>query len=123
MWDTQSSLNPVIGIALRQQRLAQRGVGLANSLRGMGAGAQDPLWERLPALELPVLLTAGTLDEKYAAIAGEMAIALPNARIELIEEAGHAAHLEQADAFAAVVLDFLRSLTTDEPSRDGREAK
>ncbi len=120
MWSTQSSLNPVIGVALRQQRLAQRAVGLANSLRGMGAGAQESLWDRLPAVQLPVKVMAGALDQKYAAIAEEMAVALPNATIELIEDAGHAAHLEQADAFASAVLEFLESVTIEEPSSGGR---
>lgn len=123
MWDTQTSLHPVIRVALRQQRLAQRAVGLANSLRGMGAGAQEPVWDRLDEVRMPVQLIAGALDEKYAGIAREMALALPNATIELIEDAGHAAHLEQADAFATVVLDFLRRVTTEgseQPSPGGR---
>jgi 2-succinyl-6-hydroxy-2,4-cyclohexadiene-1-carboxylate synthase len=124
LWDTQASLNPVIRVALRQQRLAQRAVGLANSLRGMGTGAQESVWDRLADVRMPVQLIAGALDEKYAEIAQEMAVALPNATIELIEDAGHAAHLEQADAFAAVVLDFLRRVATEgsEPSPGGRGA-
>jgi 2-succinyl-6-hydroxy-2,4-cyclohexadiene-1-carboxylate synthase len=124
LWDTQASLNPVIRVALRQQRMAQRAVGLANSLRGMGAGAQEAVWDRLGEVRIPVQLIAGDLDEKYTAIAREMAVALPNATIELIEDAGHAAHLEQADAFAAVVLDFLRRAIegSEQPSTDGRRA-
>ncbi len=122
IWETQSSLNPVIGVALRQQRLAQRAVGLANSLRGMGAGAQDPLWDRLSEVAMPVQLIAGALDEKYSHIAREMALALPKATIQLIEDAGHAAHLEQPDVFASVVLDFLDGLAIDEPSPGGRGA-
>ena len=94
--------------AVRATRLAQRAHGLANSLRGMGAGAQAPLHERLPSIAAPALLLAGSLDERYVAIAEEMAQTLPGATIGVIEGAGHAAHLERPGAFAQAVEDFLR---------------
>ena len=94
--------------AVRATRLAQRAHGLANSLRGMGAGAQAPLHERLPSIDAPTLLLAGSLDKRYVAIAGEMAQTLPGATIGVIEGAGHAAHLERPEAFAQAVEDFLR---------------
>lgn len=96
--------------ALRQQRLAQRGVGLANSLRGMGTGAQSWLGDRLSEIEVPVLLTTGRLDTKFTTIAAEMAQVIPEATVRVIEDAGHAAHLEQPEAFNAVVLEFLRGI-------------
>ncbi|MEX1023172.1 MAG: 2-succinyl-6-hydroxy-2,4-cyclohexadiene-1-carboxylate synthase [Dehalococcoidia bacterium] len=96
--------------ALRQQRLAQRGPGLANSLRGMGTGAQAWVGERLADVRVPVLLTAGSLDQKYVEIAREMAGTFPDATLRVIEDAGHAAHLEQPEAFNATVLEFLRSV-------------
>lgn len=94
--------------AVRATRLAQRAHGLANSLRGMGAGMQAPLHERLPSIAAPALLLAGSLDEKYVAIAGDMALTLPDATMRVIEGAGHAAHLERPGAFARVVEDYLR---------------
>jgi 2-succinyl-6-hydroxy-2,4-cyclohexadiene-1-carboxylate synthase len=96
--------------ALRQQRLAQRGTGLANSLRGMGTGAQRWLGDCLREVGVPVLLTAGRLDTKYVEIAREMAQAIPEATVSVIEDAGHAAHLERPAAFNAVVLEFLRGI-------------
>lgn len=96
--------------ALRQQRMAQRGVGLANSLRGMGTGSQTWLGDRLADIHVPVLLTAGSLDTKYVGIAREMSAALPEATLRIIEDAGHAAHLEQPEAFNSTVLEFLRGV-------------
>ncbi len=93
--------------AVRATRLAQRARGLANSLRGMGVGVQAPLHERLPSIDAPALLLAGSLDEKYVAIAGDMARTLPDATIGVIEGAGHAAHLERPGAFAQLVEDYL----------------
>jgi 2-succinyl-6-hydroxy-2,4-cyclohexadiene-1-carboxylate synthase len=111
LWDSQkTTLTEPQRVALRQQRLAQRATGLANSLRGMGTGSQMWVGDRLGNLGVPVLLTAGRLDTKFSAIAAEMAQAIPDARLEIIEAAGHCAHLEQPAAFNAVLLDFLRGI-------------
>jgi len=109
LWDSQkTTLTEPQRVALRQQRLAQRATGLANSLRGMGTGSQAWVGDRLGELRVPVLLTAGRLDTKFSAIAREMGQQIPDARVEIIEDAGHCAHLEQPAAFNAVLLDFLR---------------
>ena len=76
----------------------------------MGAGAQEPIHNRLREVQASSLLVAGALDEKFAAIAHEMAQGLPDAQVQLIDDAGHAAHIEQPEAFAEVVLPFLRRL-------------
>jgi pimeloyl-ACP methyl ester carboxylesterase len=93
----------------RQDRLARDPRGLANSLRGMGAGQQAPMWDRLPELRMPVLLIVGERDAKYVATAERMLSLLPNARLAVIPEAGHTVHLEQPSAFAAVVTEFVES--------------
>ena len=81
--------------------------GLAAALRLLGTGAQEPLWDRLGELAMPVLLVAGSGDAKFADLAGRMAAAIgPNAAVELVPGAGHAAHLEQPDAFCALLHRF-----------------
>ena len=40
-----------------------------NSLRGMGAGQQRPLWAELPRLDMPVSLLVGERDLRYRALA------------------------------------------------------
>jgi 2-succinyl-6-hydroxy-2,4-cyclohexadiene-1-carboxylate synthase len=91
----------------RNQRLRNRAHGLAHSLRGMGAGAQPPLHDHLPGLDLPVLLVVGEEDAKFRAIADDLEGLLPDARTVVIPKAGHAAHLEAPDEFARVVSTFL----------------
>ena len=91
----------------RTQRLASNPHGLANSLRGAGAGAQDSLWDRLDRLPMPVLLVTGTLDARYQGIATEMASHLPHAQHASIPNAGHTPHLEQPEAFSATVVPWL----------------
>jgi len=78
--------------------------GLAAALRRLGTAAQEPLWGRLGELDMPVLLVAGAADAKFAALARGMAAAIgPNATVELVPGAGHAAHLERPDVFCALL--------------------
>ena len=112
LFESQRNLSPTVRSALRSQRRRNNPVGLANSLRGMGAGRQESLWRSLPTIEAPVLLIAGGLDAKYCRIAREMSSLLPNARLEIVHNAGHAVHLERPAAFEQLVLDFLAPTTT-----------
>ncbi|MSQ30439.1 MAG: 2-succinyl-6-hydroxy-2,4-cyclohexadiene-1-carboxylate synthase [Dehalococcoidia bacterium] len=108
LWDSQRhTLTDEQRAALRRGRLAQHPAGLAGSLRGMGTGAQDWVGDRLGKVRVPVLLTAGTLDTRFSAIAREMAAVIPDSAVRLIDNAGHAAHLERPAAFNTLVRDFL----------------
>jgi len=92
----------------RASRLENSAAGLCASLRTVGTGSQSPLWERLGALDMPVLVVAGALDEKFVAI-GEATVAAigENAELALVTGAGHAAPFERPGPFAALVRDFL----------------
>jgi 2-succinyl-6-hydroxy-2,4-cyclohexadiene-1-carboxylate synthase len=95
--------------ALVDDRLRNTAEGLASSLRLAGTGAQEPVWERLPTLQMPVLCLAGARDERFTEVATRMAAAIgPNAATDTIAGAGHAAHLEAPDAFADRLLAFVR---------------
>ncbi len=92
--------------------------GLATSLELAGTGAQAPLWDRLAAIDVPVLVVAGADDHRYAAIAERTAAAIgANARAALVPAAGHTAHIEQPARFADLLLPWLAALPlpTDPP--------
>jgi 2-succinyl-6-hydroxy-2,4-cyclohexadiene-1-carboxylate synthase len=108
LFASQARLPESVRAVQRAQRLCNNPQGLANSLRGLGTGAQPSLWERLPELHAPTLLVAGALDAKFTAIARQMAAALPAAQLASVPEAGHTVHLERPDVFATLVADFLR---------------
>jgi 2-succinyl-6-hydroxy-2,4-cyclohexadiene-1-carboxylate synthase len=91
----------------RRQRLENSPTGLANSLRGMGAGTQEYLLPRLSEIRVPTLFLAGALDHRYAALAPLMAAEVAGAEHGIIEGAGHTTHLEQPDAYASLVTGFL----------------
>lgn len=106
LFDSQKSLSEPVKQAIREERLAQNPVGLANSLRGMGTGAQVSYWDRLAGLDTPILLVTGQLDEKFAAIAKQLMKLLPNAVHKTIG-AGHAIHVEKPVEFATIVREYL----------------
>jgi 2-succinyl-6-hydroxy-2,4-cyclohexadiene-1-carboxylate synthase len=93
---------------LRAERLNHDPRGLANSLRGMGAGRPPAVWHRLAELRMPVLLVVGARDRRYRQIGERMLRALPDARLEVVAEAGHTVHLDQPDRFADLVGAFVR---------------
>ncbi len=98
---------PEIREKLRLQRLSNNPIGLANSLSGIGTGAQPSLWDRLPALETPTLLLCGALDSKFSAINAEMHDLMPRSKRVVIPDAGHTTHVEQPERFQREVLHFL----------------
>jgi len=91
----------------RGERLAHSPRGLANSLRGMGAGSQAPLWDAMSRLEMPTLLIVGERDARYRQIARDMASRLPDARVKVVAGAGHVVQVDRPRALAAVVDAFL----------------
>jgi 2-succinyl-6-hydroxy-2,4-cyclohexadiene-1-carboxylate synthase len=112
-WEAQPLLEPAphVSAAARQRQRAQRtrnrAVGLANSLRGMGAGQQLPVWSRLSQLTMPLLLIVGERDQRYREVAARMRASLPSAELAVVLEAGHTVHLDQPDAFVDLVKKWL----------------
>jgi 2-succinyl-6-hydroxy-2,4-cyclohexadiene-1-carboxylate synthase len=84
-------------------RLRNTPRGLASALRGLGTGVMEPLWDRLPALAIPVTLIVGERDEKFRAIAERMRERLPDARVVVVPGTGHAPQLEAPEEVAAAI--------------------
>jgi 2-succinyl-6-hydroxy-2,4-cyclohexadiene-1-carboxylate synthase len=91
-----------------EERLRNTGSGLASSLRTAGTGTQDPLWDRLPELTMPVLIVTGGDDTKFTELGHRMAAAIgPRASHRVLAGAGHAPHLQQPSVVAAWVRSHL----------------
>jgi 2-succinyl-6-hydroxy-2,4-cyclohexadiene-1-carboxylate synthase len=95
--------------AQRPGRLSHEQRSLALLLRTAGQGALEPVWHELSQLELPVLAIAGARDDGYVRAAKRIASTAPNGRAAIVEEAGHAPHLQRPDAVAALLTEFLGS--------------
>lgn len=111
LFASQSSISRQRKADLREQRLQNNALGLANSLRGMGTGSQPSLWRSLPAVNVPTLLLCGDLDEKYVRIGEQIAAAMSNSELAVFGNAGHNIHFERPSEFSAVVSSFLERLT------------
>lgn len=107
LFDSQRSLAPERQSLGKQLRLRSSAKGLADALRGLSVGRQEPLHDRLKGLAMPVLVVAGELDSKYRGIGEEMARSIPDSQFRIIPGAGHAPHWEKPEETAAVVAEFL----------------
>ena len=101
---------------VRAERMGNSVGGLACSLRGMGAGVMQPLWDDLARVSVPCTFVAGQLDHGYVASARRLAASVPNGRIEVVLRAGHSVHQERPEAFARVLAAHLATATTPESS-------
>lgn len=92
---------------LVSMRLSGSPTELAKSLRLMGTGSMEPLWDDLATSSIPTVCMAGELDPKFAALARQMAVAIPNCHAMIIPDAGHIVHFEQPEVYIARVHSFL----------------
>jgi 2-succinyl-6-hydroxy-2,4-cyclohexadiene-1-carboxylate synthase len=92
--------------AQRPGRLTHDPRSLALLLRTAGQGALEPVWHELPGLEVPLLAIAGSRDDGYSAAAKRMARTAPRARAAIVEDAGHAAHLQRPEEVARLITEF-----------------
>jgi 2-succinyl-6-hydroxy-2,4-cyclohexadiene-1-carboxylate synthase len=94
--------------SMREQRSLNSVAGLASSLRLCGTGAQAPLWDRLNELTMPVLVLAGSNDEKFTQLGHRLVASIgSNASFKAIAGSGHSTHLEDPSATSAAVTEWL----------------
>jgi 2-succinyl-6-hydroxy-2,4-cyclohexadiene-1-carboxylate synthase len=91
----------------REERLRNTAVGLADSLRFAGTGTQQPLWDVLPTLRMPVLFIAGDQDKKFVQLAQRMHELVDSSTLAIVPESGHSVHLEATSVFVEILLRWL----------------
>lgn len=97
-------------VTLAQHRSAQ---GLAHAARGILAQSNGAVIESLPSIKVPTLVLAGGNDVQFLAATDYMAARIPGAEKVFLANAGHAANLDQPEAFNKAVRSFLeRSVTS-----------
>ncbi|SDN89838.1 2-succinyl-6-hydroxy-2,4-cyclohexadiene-1-carboxylate synthase [Bacillus sp. OK048] len=107
LFSTMVNLPNRIKESIREQRLSNSTIGLTNSLLGMGTGSQPSWWDKLNMLTCEVLLITGEKDEKFCSIAEKMQAEMKKALWIVINDGGHAIHVEQKEKFGTIVSDFL----------------
>jgi len=112
-WEAQpvfATQSPALVEAQRPGRLSHEPAEMAVLLRRFGQGAMPPVWDRLAALDVPVLCLAGALDERYLAAGTRMASLLLRGKFRAIDGAGHAPQLEAPDLVASEIDSFCAAL-------------
>jgi 2-succinyl-6-hydroxy-2,4-cyclohexadiene-1-carboxylate synthase len=79
---------------------------LTHCLRVLGAGAMEPMWDRLADLAMPVALVTGKTDAKYEKIALTMLERLRNDVVHIRIDGGHALPLEQPAVLGGYIASF-----------------
>ncbi|HEY9808165.1 MAG TPA: 2-succinyl-6-hydroxy-2,4-cyclohexadiene-1-carboxylate synthase [Halomicronema sp.] len=92
---------------LIENRLQNRPVELAKSLRYMGTGQQPPLWKKLCQNQIPLLLLVGELDKKFTEINQKMANLCAFSRLEIVPNTGHNIHIEKPHIYSEKITRFL----------------
>jgi 2-succinyl-6-hydroxy-2,4-cyclohexadiene-1-carboxylate synthase len=106
-WNAQPVLGGAAAGMADRRLLSTRKQEVARSFMDWSLGAQEPLWERLSEIKVPVLWVVGGCDEKFRKL-GERAVSgIPVAEGVVIENAGHRVPWEAATEFSEVVGDFL----------------
>lgn len=91
-------------------RLVNSASGLSASLRTCGTATQEPSWERLGELAMPVLVVAGERDAKFRRLSEELVEGIgENATLAVVAGAGHAVPFEAPDAFSRLLEGFLEA--------------
>jgi pimeloyl-ACP methyl ester carboxylesterase len=84
--------------------------GLVLAARGILAQRDARVIESLPAIEVPTLVLWGERDEAFVKPGEYMAGKIPGATRVVLPNAGHAANLDQPQAFNAAVTSFVESV-------------
>jgi 2-succinyl-6-hydroxy-2,4-cyclohexadiene-1-carboxylate synthase len=79
---------------------------VAHCLRVLGAGAMEPMWDRLGELTMPIALVTGKSDAKYEKIALDMLERLRSDVVHQRLEGGHALPLEQPAVLGGYLAAF-----------------
>jgi 2-succinyl-6-hydroxy-2,4-cyclohexadiene-1-carboxylate synthase len=109
-WDAQPLLaqTPVFRDVQAVGRLAGRRREIARSFVDWSLGAQQPLWDRLAEITIPVLWVAGENDPKFLALAQRAIAQMPRATLAVAPAAGHRVPWEAQAWLAAQTAHFLR---------------
>ena len=100
------TLGPATSVEAREA--AHRDIqGVAHAARQVLTQADGRVIDSLPSIAVPTLVVVGSNDTAFLPAADYMARTIPGARKVVIDNAGHAANLDQPADFNAAVTAFL----------------
>ncbi|WP_293679031.1 alpha/beta fold hydrolase [uncultured Phenylobacterium sp.] len=100
------------GSAERRTATHRSAKGLALAARGMLTQRDAAVISSLPDIKAPSIVVVGSDDTPFLAASDYMAAKIPGCRKAVINNAGHAANIDQPEQFNDAILNFLRGLKT-----------
>ena len=87
--------------------------GLIHAARGIMTHDDARMIDNLSNIDVPVLVLVGAQDEEFLGAANYMERKIPDVEKAIIENAGHAANLDQPAVFNGLVMSFLDRLSSE----------
>jgi 2-succinyl-6-hydroxy-2,4-cyclohexadiene-1-carboxylate synthase len=103
IFSTQRALPDDVLRAQRALRAHHAPRALATAMRILSLGRMPDRGPSLGALAMPVDLVVGARDEKFTALAREMARVIPHGALEVVPDVGHNVTLEAPQRFAEIL--------------------
>jgi pimeloyl-ACP methyl ester carboxylesterase len=98
------------GSAERRTATHRSAKGLALAARGMLTQRDAAVISSLPDIKAPSIVVVGSDDTPFLAASDYMAAKIPGCQKAVIKDAGHAANIDQPEAFNDAILNFLQGL-------------
>lgn len=99
-----------VGSAERRTARHKSAEGLALAARGMLTQRDAGVITSLPDVRVPSIVVVGSEDKPFLAASDYMAAKIPGAKKAVIDGAGHAANIDQPEAFNTAIVGFLKGL-------------
>lgn len=109
-WNAQPALQGAdIHDSKERSRLQLRRREIARSFVDWSLGHQQPLWDRLGEIDIPVLWVVGEADEKFQALGERACQLIANAKLKLAPNSGHRVPWQAGDWLAQQIGHFALS--------------
>ncbi len=109
-YETEGLAVLTAGSAERRTATHRSAKGLALAARGMLTQRDAGVITSLPDIKVPSIVVVGSDDTPFIAASDYMAAKIPGCQKAVINEAGHAANIDQPEAFNDAILNVLRGL-------------
>ncbi|KAK3719144.1 hypothetical protein LTR37_004708 [Vermiconidia calcicola] len=107
----REGLKQLEGLSPERSKVKHRNAeGLAMAARGMLAQRDNSIINALPNIKVPSLVVVGADDKGFLAASDYMEKKIPDCLKIVIPDAGHAANMDQPQAFNEAVLNFLEAV-------------
>lgn len=108
--DALTNPSAEVMIARSEHKSAQ---GIAHTARRVMAQFDSTIIDMLPSVAVPTMIIVGENDTPFVGASEYMKKKIPDAKLAILKDAGHAVQIDQPDAFNEALLEFLDELPAE----------